>query len=130
MTDKKVIDWKKVIESGIDCEFWDAADMYTFDDESKYLIGPLNNVSTTGFWSDKLNHRFSHCRIRHNHKFGWGGANYGEDCPLPEGVRIRAQSIDKHDGFFDVMDGPPNMFYWDYVFWFEVIGLKEGYTWQ
>jgi len=81
----KVIDLTPLIESGLDCEFWDDDDD---KDESKRDFGILQPSSNRAFERyDDQGGCFENCQPRMSpHVHYWGG---GYKCPVPEGFEMR-----------------------------------------
>ena len=78
---KKVIDLSVLIDSQIDCEFYDELDF----DEEQLRIGFLTSIDCSGYPYSLGCDGYFFCRPRMNHIHAWQGG----ECPLPEGFRVK-----------------------------------------
>ena len=118
----KKIDMSVCIESGIDCEFWDAHDA-----EEEYVISKLLNIDIRREYLREIMHEGTQsycqsCRPRMNHinasPSGW------DTCPLPEGFVITLWGREGSEpltalNYFKVG--------WHDITMFQVTGTAEGY---
>ena len=121
---QKVIDLSVLIESGIDCEFWD------FSRTHLALIGPLSRITSFKNYSyetgNSSNRAHEKCRPRMNHIHAWQGG----ECPLPEGFRVK---VFLRDGCVN-SNKVTNFSQWSHtksgndIIAFEVLGLADGYV--
>lgn len=119
---KKPIDLAVLIQSGIDCEFWDGS------------IGVLSEISCGSQYHRRIGSTagytpYSTCKPRMGEFwYSWQGG----ECPLPEGLVIEIQT--RNNGKYGAKVKPFN-FRWNHdgspsdVIAFKVIGLAEGYCW-
>jgi len=116
----KVIDLTPLIESGLDCEFWN-------DKAEKFIGKLLNNGSEDGHASDVAEEFFDHCQPRMApYVHYWGG---GDACPVPEGFVIQVEWYDTlMHGFNE--NGFPNysVFNWAEIVAFRILRVADGYT--
>ena len=120
---KKVIDLSVLIDSQIDCEFW--------DDETDQSVYKLLSVNCSEYPYATVNESTRFCRPRMNHIHAWQGG----DCPLPEGFRVKVW-------FRNTLYAPeyaPDDYLATSITWchvgdlddiiaFEVLGLADGYV--
>jgi hypothetical protein len=115
---KKPIDLSCLIESGIDCEFWD--EDYGVGDS---YIGKLSDISGGGYRRQAPHAEFhEQCRPRMNHVHFWGGGK----CHLPQGLRIE---VYYGSGNKQVYNTNASEVSWANVYGFKVIGLADGWEW-
>lgn len=122
-TSPKKVDLSKLIESGIDCEFWDGY--------GARHNGKLRHIATSGspkYVATDIG-EFLNCQPRMNHIHYWGGG----ECPLPEGFRLR---LHHRSG----VSSAPTLGYeipkaqWCHVaggldiIGFEIMGIAEGFS--
>jgi len=122
--EKKVVDLSVLIESGIDCDFWDLC----YEDLME--IGKLAEI-TSSYAAPyvKAGHAstFEACRPRMNHPHAWQGG----DCPLPVGFEVR---ITQRCGFQRTSSMGVTGYRWVHegkghdIIAFEVLGLADGWV--
>ena len=120
---KKVIDLSVLIDSQIDCEFYDELDF----DEEQLRISFLTSIDCSRYPYSLGCDVYSFCRPRMNHKHAWDGG----DCPLPEGFKVKVCMRDN-----SVRGDMCSHFNWKWsykaagsdIIQFEVLGLADGYV--
>ena len=121
---KEPVDLSVLIESGIDCEFWD-------DGSTLKWIGKLEQifVGSTEPYCNEID-CYDYCRPRMNHIHAWQGGI----CPLPKGVIVKVWFRQRNDT--DNTDiGPVSNYRWSNmnvysdIIQFKVIGLEDNYCW-
>lgn len=121
---KRIIDLSVLIESGIDCEFFDS-------DDEDICIGRLGEITPTTYTYEckPWNERFHFCRPRMYHVHAWMGGK----CPLPEGLEVKVYFKDED---ISVVCNDYAQMRWTKngspcdIIAFEVLGLAEGWEWQ
>ena len=131
---KKIIDLAPLIESGIDCEFWDDdAAPFRFISTLELIFRssaprphplPSNGYSSA---KDSTYYPWEKCRPRMNHKMFHNGGK----CPLPEGFKLRiyfrgSAVLDKHL-YLDCQWLHTDAHFSD-VIGYEILGLADGYA--
>jgi hypothetical protein len=123
---KKKIDYQKLIDNKVLCEFGCYENF-----RPKPLPSYLAKIGNGGFFCDNGFH-YAHCRPAYNILLGHDGG----DCPLPAGVRVEV--------FFRDPDRPTEVsncskFHWEYfgkefgcerlreIVSYKIIGISEGY---
>tara|TARA_R110000868_G_scaffold284591_1_gene545051 strand:- start:298 stop:831 length:534 start_codon:yes stop_codon:yes gene_type:complete len=113
---KKVIDLSVLIESGIDCEFYDELDF----DEEELRIGFLTSIDCSGHPYSLGCDVYSFCQPRMNHIHAWQGG----ECPI-EGFVARAW-YDKED--FLTVHTSFNSIDWSKIMYVEFLEVEHGYV--
>lgn len=118
---KKVIDLSRLVESGIDCEFWDLVGGKTISVLTD--IHSMTYERETGQWN-------SHCRPRMNHNHFHGGNS--DKCPVPEGFTVMVMYRDKSRAKFQIsdmhdLDWCHNKVKDTDIIAFRIIGVTDGY---
>lgn len=113
----KPVDLSVLIESGIDCEFW--------EEENKVWVGKLTEIMPCDYSVYKTESGFyNFCRPRMNHWHVW----LGDDCPLPEGFMVE---VIYRDGDRDTLES--SKLHWtcyssvEDIIAFKVLRLTEEY---
>ena len=124
---KKPVDLSVLIDSSIDCEFWDDAD------QKFPVIGKLTELGNPCIsykYVDVDGMDYKYCRPRMNHVHAWQGG----ECPLPDGLRVKVFYQNPHiePAIYEV--GSYNLTWHWYgtesdIIAFEVVGLVDGYCW-
>ena len=120
---KKVIDLSVLIDSQIDCEFYDEL---VFDEE-QLRISFLTSIDCSRYPYSLGCDVYRFCRPRMNHIHSW----QGDKCPLPEGFMVKVWWRDKQHPP-EVREASEN--YWELyneesdIIAFEVLGLADGYV--
>lgn len=126
--ERKVIDWQKIIDNKVLCEFSDYA--------KDWYIGYLYSYDGS-FFKRTYSDSFKYCRPAQNILFGHNGG----ECPLPEGIKVMVnyRSAMKHSL---LTEGDVSLFNWineteelssfsykDIVS-YKILGLSEGYSYE
>jgi len=117
---KKTIDLSVLIDSQIDCEFW--------DDETDQSVYKLLSVDCSEYPYATVNESTRFCRPRMNHIHAWRGG----ECPLPEGFKVKIWLRD--DDYDEKSRRLVSELIWSHnntssdIIAFEVLGLADGYV--
>lgn len=123
--ERKVIDWQKIIDNKVLCEF----------DNNNF--NTPNSVSRFGFliengsddYLDGFGDPWNYCRPAQNILFGHDGG----ECPLPEGVEVEVLFSNGEKAI-----GDSGSFEWKWFFAihgqgihsYKILGLSEGYSYE
>lgn len=132
--ERKVIDWKKIIDNKVLCEF---SAYESFEQTSgAYLIGHLKSFyQMFQVVEQNCSAAYTYCRPAQNILFGHNGG----ECPLPEGVRVKARiySYESGHGLHDDGGWRLSSFTadsiaidWREVVSYEILGLSAGYSYE
>jgi hypothetical protein len=118
---KKVIDMSALIESGIDCEFWDG------EGNVDWSMTKLISISPNQYPYRSTNNITRFCRPRMNHIHAW----QGDECPLPDGFRVK---VWLRNSVYVSSSVIATEMAWSHdnsegdIIAFEVLGLADGYV--
>lgn len=126
----KPITLRVLLDSKIDCEFWDV------DSPDTRIISKLTAITPpqARAYYDGKGRPWLHCHPRMNHTHAW----LGGECPLPEGVAFK---VVLRDGLKSINPEHSPAFRWCHagneptvsptcdIIAFEVTGLAPGYCW-
>jgi hypothetical protein len=113
---KKVIDLSVLIDSQIDCEFYDELDFA----EEELRIGFLTSINCGGYPYSLGCDVYFFCQPRMNHKHAWDG----DEFPI-EGFVVRAW-VDKED--FLTVHTSSNSIDWNKIMYVEFLEVEHGYV--